>query len=83
MDYYTIMVLFYINYTISSTIALNSTLVYSHVVPWQVLIVGGGDGGVLRELARHNGVEEIHMCEVDSLVCEVSISFISSVLYLA
>ncbi len=37
----------------------------------QVLIVGGGDGGVLREVARHPGVETIHMCEIDSMVCEV------------
>lgn len=39
----------------------------------KVLIVGGGDGGVLREVARHPGVETIHMCEIDSMVCEVSI----------
>lgn len=37
----------------------------------QVLIVGGGDGGVLREVARHPSVEIIHMCEIDSMVCEV------------
>lgn len=38
----------------------------------KVLIVGGGDGGVLREVARHPGVETIDMCEIDSMVCEVS-----------
>jgi spermidine synthase len=33
--------------------------------PKRVLIIGGGDGGVLREIAKHTGVEEIHMCEID------------------
>lgn len=43
----------------------------SYVV--QVLIVGGGDGGVLREVARHSSVEIVDMCEIDSMVCEVSV----------
>ncbi|KXZ44051.1 hypothetical protein GPECTOR_75g775 [Gonium pectorale] len=38
----------------------------------KVLVVGGGDGGVLRELARHTEVEEIHMAEIDKMVPEVS-----------
>ena len=32
------------------------------------MIVGGGDGGVLREVAKHSSVEEIHMCEIDQQV---------------
>lgn len=35
-----------------------------------VLVVGGGDGGVLREVARHRGVEQIHIAEIDA--CEPS-----------
>lgn len=34
----------------------------------KVLVVGGGDGGVLRELARYPDVEEIHMAEIDKCV---------------
>ena len=30
----------------------------------QMLVVGGGDGGVLREVAS---VEEIHLCEIDQV----------------
>lgn len=41
----------------------------------QVLIVGGGDGGVLREVARHPGVTHIDMCEIDPMVCEVAQRF--------
>jgi len=36
--------------------------------PKKVLIVGGGDGGVLREVAKHPGVQQIHMCEIDQQV---------------
>lgn len=37
----------------------------------QVLVVGGGDGGVLREIARHASVENIDICEIDQLVIDV------------
>ena len=33
----------------------------------KVLVVGGGDGGVLREVAKHKTVEEIHICEIDEV----------------
>ncbi|KAF0728415.1 hypothetical protein Ae201684P_007915 [Aphanomyces euteiches] len=45
---------------------------YSHANPKSVLIVGGGDGGVAREVAKHGGVEKIVMCEIDPKVTEVS-----------
>ena len=34
----------------------------------KVLVVGGGDGGVLREVARHQSVQEIHIAEIDGCV---------------
>ena len=36
-----------------------------------MLVVGGGDGGVLREVARHLSIEEIHLAEIDecALLC--------------
>ena len=41
---------------------------FAHNEPKKVLIVGGGDGGVLREVAKHSSVTEIHMCEIDRQV---------------
>ena len=41
---------------------------FAHPNPKKVLIIGGGDGGVLREVAKHPGVEAIHMCEIDRQV---------------
>ncbi|KAF5820705.1 putative spermidine synthase [Helianthus annuus] len=37
-----------------------------------VLVVGGGDGGVLREVARHSSVEHVDICEIDKMVVHVS-----------
>lgn len=36
--------------------------------PKKALVVGGGDGGVLRELARHTSLEQIHIAEIDGSV---------------
>ena len=44
----------------------------------RVLIVGGGDGGILREVCKHNCVEEIVQCEIDEGVIEAY--FIKSIL---
>eukprot|EP00775_Hariotina_reticulata_P013363 gene13363-13490_t len=38
----------------------------------RALVVGGGDGGVLRELARHQSLQEIHIAEIDGDVPETS-----------
>lgn len=37
-----------------------------------MLVVGGGDGGVLREISRHSSIEHIDICEIDKLVIDVS-----------
>jgi len=36
----------------------------------RVLIIGGGDGGILREVVRHKGVEKVTMVEIDPAVTE-------------
>jgi len=41
-------------------------------VPKKALVVGGGDGGVLRELSRYPSLEEIHIAEIDGMVIDVS-----------
>lgn len=40
--------------------------------PKKVLVVGGGDGGVLREVSRHTSVEQIDIAEIDGMVIDVS-----------
>lgn len=53
---------------------------FAHAQPKRVLIVGGGDGGVLREVVKHECVEEIVMCEIDPKVCEVAKQFFRNTL---
>eukprot|EP00245_Coleochaete_scutata_P006422 TRINITY_DN20856_c0_g1_i1.p1 TRINITY_DN20856_c0_g1~~TRINITY_DN20856_c0_g1_i1.p1 ORF type:complete len:350 (-),score=88.22 TRINITY_DN20856_c0_g1_i1:501-1550(-) len=47
--------------------------------PKKVLVVGGGDGGVLREVSRHQGLERIDICEIDQMVIDVSKDFFPKV----
>jgi spermidine synthase len=42
----------------------------AHPDPKKVLVIGAGDGGVVRELVRHDGLEKITMVEIDDLVIE-------------
>ncbi|KAI2057300.1 putrescine aminopropyltransferase [Ophidiomyces ophidiicola] len=44
----------------------------SHPNPKKVLVIGGGDGGVLREVVKHETVEEAVLCDIDEAVIRVS-----------
>ncbi len=46
--------------------------------PKRVLIVGGGDGGSLRQVLRYPSVEEVVVCELDARVVELSRQFFSA-----
>ncbi|EHN01212.1 Spe4p [Saccharomyces cerevisiae x Saccharomyces kudriavzevii VIN7] len=49
---------------------------FAHSDPKRVLIIGGGDGGVLREVAKHSCVKQITMVEIDASVIELSRKFL-------
>ncbi|KAK8815222.1 hypothetical protein WA158_003434 [Blastocystis sp. Blastoise] len=51
---------------------------FAHPNPKEVLIVGGGDGGVLREIARHDCIEHIVQCEIDEGVVNVAKKYFSN-----
>lgn len=44
----------------------------AHGRPRRVLIVGGGDGGVLREALKHETVEQATLCEIDRAVIDLA-----------
>merc|ERR1712227_57361 len=44
----------------------------SHPNPKKVLVIGGGDGGVLREVVKHDCVEEAILCDIDEAVIRLS-----------
>ncbi|XP_064423893.1 spermidine synthase [Latimeria chalumnae] len=51
---------------------------YSHPNPRKVLIIGGGDGGALREVIKHPLVESVVQCEIDEDVIAVSKKYLTS-----
>ena len=46
------------------------------------MVIGGGDGGVLREVSRHSSVEQIDICEIDKMVVDVSDSDLVNFIFL-
>jgi len=48
-------------------VALNT-----HPCPKKVLVVGGGDGGAIREIVKHSAVEKAVLAEIDRSVIEAS-----------
>lgn len=39
----------------------------SHPNPKKVLVIGGGDGGVVREVLKHDTVEQVVLCDIDEV----------------
>lgn len=48
----------------------------SHPNPEQVLVIGGGDGGVIREALKHKSVKKVTLCDIDEAVIRVSKMFL-------
>ncbi len=44
-----------------------------------VLVIGGGDGGTVRELLRHEQIERITMVEIDEVVVKASQKFLPTI----
>ncbi|GGE28732.1 polyamine aminopropyltransferase [Pullulanibacillus camelliae] len=45
---------------------------FTHPCPKRILVVGGGDGGVIREVVKHPEVEKVTLVEIDGRVIEHS-----------
>ncbi|KKI99916.1 polyamine aminopropyltransferase [Prochlorothrix hollandica] len=50
----------------------------AHGAVKDVLIIGGGDGGSVREVVRHPGVDRVTMVEIDEVVVRASQQFLPS-----
>lgn len=54
---------------------------FTHKNPKSVLIVGGGDGGAIKEILKHPSVERIVLAEIDKRVIENSKKYLPSISY--
>ena len=54
---------------------------FSHPNPETVLVVGGGDGGVIREVLKHKSVKEVHICEIDKMVIDCAKKYFPKIAY--
>ena len=52
---------------------------FTHPSPKNVLVVGGGDGGVIREVLKHDSVEKATLVEIDGKVIEYSKQYLPSI----
>ncbi|MGM7703119.1 polyamine aminopropyltransferase [Pseudalkalibacillus sp. Hm43] len=52
---------------------------FTHPNPKHVLVVGGGDGGVIREVLKHPSVEKAVLVEIDGKVIEYSKKYLPEI----
>ena len=57
---------------------LTHIAMFSHKNPKNVLIIGGGDGGILREVIKHKNLQSVTMVEIDESVINMSKKYLPS-----
>jgi len=60
---------------------LTHVVMSSHPEPKKVIVIGGGDGGTVREVLKHKSVEKVYFIEIDEDVINVSQKFFPRVAY--
>ncbi len=58
---------------------LTHVVLYAHPKPRKVIVIGGGDGGVVREVLKHRSIEKVFFIEIDEEVINISKKFFPSV----
>lgn len=51
--------------------------VHSH--PSKVLVIGGGDGGTIREVLKHHNVDQVVLVDIDKMVSEVCLKYLPKI----
>ncbi len=51
---------------------LTHVVMHAHPEPKRVVVIGGGDGGTLREVLKHPQVEKLYFVEIDEAVINIS-----------
>lgn len=58
---------------------MTHTPIVAHGKAKKVLIIGGGDGGILREALRHKSVQKVTMVEIDRSVVDMCLKYMPSI----
>lgn len=58
---------------------LTHVVMHAHPQPKKVIVIGGGDGGVVREVLKHKTVEKVYFVEIDEDVINISKRFFPNV----
>ncbi|HKN19503.1 MAG TPA: polyamine aminopropyltransferase [Dissulfurispiraceae bacterium] len=54
-------------------------VMHAHPNPRNIIVIGGGDGGTVREVLKHDSVEKVYFIEIDEEVINISRIFFPSV----
>lgn len=49
---------------------------FAHKNPKRILVIGGGDGGVIREIVKHECIESVTLVEIDETVINLSKTYL-------
>ncbi|MEW6109148.1 MAG: polyamine aminopropyltransferase [Nitrospirota bacterium] len=60
---------------------LAHVVMHSHPDPKKIIVIGGGDGGTVREVLKHKSVEKVYFIEIDEEVINVSKKYFPTVSY--
>lgn len=60
---------------------LTHVLLHAHPEPSTVCVIGGGDGGAVREVLKHECVKKLYFVEIDEEVINISKKFFPTVSY--
>jgi spermidine synthase len=58
---------------------ISHTPLFTHPEPKRVLVIGGGDGGTVREILRHPSVEHVDLVDIDEMVTKVCLDYFPQV----
>lgn len=58
---------------------LTQVVLHAHPKPKKVVVIGGGDGGAVREILKHTEVEKLYFVEIDEEVINTSKRFFPTV----
>jgi spermidine synthase len=54
---------------------LTHVVMHAHPDPKKIVVIGGGDGGTIREVLKHKSVQKVYFIEIDEEVINVSKTF--------